>query len=175
MTNAQRRYQSAMERLYLICIVISGAALVAITLIIPLGVFMRYVMNSALSWPEPASVIMMVMFSFIGGAAVYRANVHIAVEALLNAVSASTRRLMLHGVNVCMAVIALFMLGYGIHLCIVVQNSTIAEFPWLSVAFVYLPIPIAGLLTFLFLVERVWVGDPPPTSIMYRDQATELE
>ena len=60
-----------------------------ITLIIPLGVFMRYVMNSPLSWPEPASVIMMVMFSFLGGAAVYRANVHIAVQALIDAVSAA--------------------------------------------------------------------------------------
>lgn len=175
MTNAKLRYQQAMEATYVACIVISGAALIGITLIIPLGVFMRYALNSALSWPEPASVIMMVMFSFLGGAAVYRANVHIAVEALLNAVSPPVRRNMLHGVNVCMAAIALFMLVYGIELCLVTRYSTIAEFPWLSVAFAYMPIPIAGLLTLLFLIERVWVGDPPRTSIMYRDQATELE
>lgn len=175
MTPAKQRYQHAMEALYIACIVISGTALVLITLIIPLGVFMRYALNAALSWPEPASVIMMVMFSFLGGAAVYRANVHIAVEALLNAVSPPVRKRMLHGVDACMAVIALFMLGYGIQLCIVTQYSTIAEFPWLSVAFVYMPIPVAGFLTLLFLIERVWVGDPPPTSLMYRDQATELE
>jgi TRAP-type C4-dicarboxylate transport system permease small subunit len=175
MTNAKRRYQQAMEGLYITCIVISGTALVAITLMIPLGVFMRYALNSALSWPEPASVIMMVMFSFLGGAAVYRANVHIAVEALLNAVRPEVRRAMLHGVNACMAVIALFMLGYGVQLCLVTQYSTIAEFPWLSVAFVYMPIPVAGLLTLLFLIERVWVGDPPRESIMYSDQATALE
>ena len=40
---------------------------------------------------------------------------------------------------------------------------------------VYLPIPIAGLLTLLFLVERLWVGAPPPTSVMYSDQPTDLE
>jgi TRAP-type C4-dicarboxylate transport system permease small subunit len=57
-----------MEWLYIACIVISGSALVLITLIIPLGVFMRYVMNSPLSWPEPARSMMMVMFSFLGGA-----------------------------------------------------------------------------------------------------------
>ena len=82
----KQSYQKAMEWLYLACIVLSGTALVAITLIIPLGVFMRYAMNNPLSWPEPASVVMMVMFSFIGGAAVYRANAQIAVEALLKAV-----------------------------------------------------------------------------------------
>ncbi|MGZ8254004.1 MAG: TRAP transporter small permease [Burkholderiaceae bacterium] len=173
--NAKQRYQQAMERLYIGCVVIAGTALVGITLIIPLGVFMRYALNSALSWPEPASVIMMVMFSFIGGAAVYRANVHIAVEALLNAVTPKVRGYMLNGVNVCMAVIAVFMLGYGVQLCLVTRFSTMAEFPWLSVAFVYLPIPIAGLFTLLFLIERVWVGDPPPTSIMFSDQAAELE
>lgn len=173
--NAKRRYQQAMEWLYIACVVISGTALVMITLIIPLGVFMRYAMNNPLSWPEPAAVIMMVMFSFLGGAAVYRANVHIAVEALLNAVSPAVRRVMLWGVNVCMAATALFMLGYGVQLCLVTRYSTMAEFPGLSQAIVYLPIPVAGLLTLLFLIERVWVGDPPKTSIMYSDQAAELE
>ena len=171
----KQRYAQAMEWLYIACVVVSGVALVAITLIIPLGVFMRYVMNSPLSWPEPASVIMMVMFSFLGGAAVYRANVHIAVEALLNAVKPGTRRVMLWGVDVCMAATALFMLGYGIQLCLVTRYSTMAEFPGLSQAVVYMPIPVAGFLTLLFLVERVWVGDPPKTSIMYREQAAELE
>jgi len=164
-----------MEWLYLACVVLSGTALIVITLIIPLGVFMRYVMHSPLSWPEPASVIMMVMFSFLGGAAVYRANVHIAVEALLNAVNPATRRWMLWGVDACMAATSLFMLGYGIQLCRVTQYSTMAEFPAVSQAVVYMPIPVAGLLTLLFLIERVFVGDPPKTSIMYSDQASELE
>src|SRR2546430_5366446 len=66
------RYTQAMERLYLACVGISGLALVVITLIIPYGVFMRYAMNSAASWPEPLAVLLMVLFSFVGGAAVYR-------------------------------------------------------------------------------------------------------
>jgi TRAP-type C4-dicarboxylate transport system permease small subunit len=175
MTAAKLHYQQAMERLYIVCIVISVFALVAITLIIPLGVFMRYVLNSPLSWPEPASVILMVVFSFLGGAAVYRANVHIAVEVLLNAVSPRARGIMLHVVNACMGAIALFMLFYGVQLCITTRFSTIAEFPWLSVAVAYAPIPVAGLLTLLFLLERVWVGNPPKTSIMFRDGAAEVE
>ena len=51
-----------MEWLYIACIALSGTALVVITLIIPYGVFMRYVMNNPQSWPEPASVVMMVFF-----------------------------------------------------------------------------------------------------------------
>jgi TRAP-type C4-dicarboxylate transport system permease small subunit len=173
--SVQERYRQAMEWLYIACVTLSGSALVVITLFIPIGVFMRYVMNSPLSWPEPASVVLMVMFSFIGGAAVYRANVHVAVEALINAVGPSTRRTMLWGVDACMAATALFMIVYGIQLCVITHFQTMAEFPWLSVAYVYSPIPISGVLTLLFLIERVWLGSPPRTSVMYRDEATELE
>ena len=169
------QYRRAMEALYIASIALSGTALVAITLIIPAGVFMRYAMNSPMSWPEPASVVMMVMFSFLGGAAVYRANVHVAVQALLNAVPPHVRRAMLWGVDACMAATALFMLGYGVQLCQLTWYNTMAEFPALHVGIVYMPIPIAGLLTLLFLIERIWVGPPPKSSIMYSDQAAGLE
>jgi len=171
----KQRYAQAMEWLYIGCIVLSGSALVVITLIIPLGVFMRYAMNNPLSWPEPASVIMMVMFSFLGGAAVYRANVHVAVEALLNAVSPPVKRLMLWGVDACVGLTAAFMLVYGARLCQTTWLQTMAEFPSLKQGIVYMPLPIAGALALLFLIERLWVGDPPESSVMYSDAAAELE
>jgi TRAP-type C4-dicarboxylate transport system permease small subunit len=171
----KQRYQKTMEWLYLACIVLSGTALVVITLIIPLGVFMRYAMNNPLSWPEPASVVMMVMFSFVGGAAVYRANAQIAVEALIKAVGPKTRTTMTWGVHLCLAITAVFMLGYGVHLCQLTWYNTMAEFPGLRVGIVYMPIPIGGLLTLLFIIEKVWIGDPPQTDVMYSDQAAELE
>jgi TRAP-type C4-dicarboxylate transport system permease small subunit len=171
----KQRYRSAMQALYFGCVVLSGAALVVITLIIPLGVVMRYVFNDPLSWPEPAAVVMMVMFSFVGGAAVYRANAQIAVEALLNAVKPNVRKAMKWGVHLCMTLTAAFMLGYGAHLCQLTWYNTMAEFPALRVGFVYMPIPVAGLLTLLFIAEKVWLGEPPKTDVMYSDQAAELE
>jgi TRAP-type C4-dicarboxylate transport system permease small subunit len=164
-----------MQGLYIACIALSGCALVAITLIIPLGVFMRYVMNNPLSWPEPAAVVMMVMFSFIGGAAVYRANAQMAVEALVKAVAPALRAAMTWGVHLCMALIGAFMLGYGVHLCLITRHNTVAEFPALSVGIVYLPIPLGGLLTLLFIIEKVWLGEPAKNDVMYSDQAVDLE
>jgi TRAP-type C4-dicarboxylate transport system permease small subunit len=168
-------YRRAMQRLYLGCIVLSGLGMVAITLMIPSGVFMRYVMNDPLQWPEPASVILMVFFSFVGGAAVYRANQQIAVEALMKAVNPPSRAVMQWSVHACMLLIAGFMLVYGAHLCYVTRGNTIAEFPWLSTGVVYMPIPIGGLLTVLFIVEKIWLGEPPADDVMYSDAPTELE
>ena len=169
------RYAAAMEALYLACVVISGASLVTITLIIPYGVFMRYVVNAAASWPEPAAVLLMIVFSFLGGAAVYRANVHIAVRALLDAVDERTRRVLLWLVDLAMVTTCLFMVLWGFQLVRTTWHQVIAEFPVLSVGLTYAPVPLGGLLTLLFIVERVWVGEPLSTSVMYRDQATGLE
>ncbi len=163
-------YSRAMESLYLACILVSATSLVLITLVIPYGVFMRYVMKSASSWPEPFSVLAMVLFSFLGGAAAYRANVHICVQMLTDAVKPAMRGWLLKLADLCMVATSLFMLIYGAQLVQITWNQTIAEFPKLSVGITYLPIPLGGLFTLLFIIERLWVGPPPPTSIMYRDQ-----
>ena len=163
-------YALAMERLYLACIVVSAVALVAITLVIPYGVFMRYVMNSASSWPEPFAVLAMVLFSFVGGAAAYRAGAHICVQMLTDAVPPAVRGAMLKLADLMMIATALFMLVYGTQLVRVTWGQTIAEFPTLSVGLTYSPIPVGGLFTLLFIIERLWLGAPPPDSIVYRDQ-----
>jgi TRAP-type C4-dicarboxylate transport system permease small subunit len=171
----KQHYARAMEKLYVLCVVISGLALVTITLIIPFGVFMRYLMNNPQSWPEPASVVMMVLFSFVGGAAVYRANVHIAVESLTQAVGPALRGYMAHLVQGLMCLMALFMIFYGLELCHITWNQSVPEFPGLPVGLVYGPIPLGGVLTLLFLVEKVWVGPVPRSSFMFSDEAVEME
>jgi TRAP-type C4-dicarboxylate transport system permease small subunit len=40
-------------------------------------------------------------------------------------------------------------------------HQSIAEFPVLSVGVTYLPIPIGGAITLLFVAERLLIGRPP--------------
>ena len=75
-------YISAMDLLYRIAMWVSGISLLIMTLIIPMGIFSRYVMNEGISWPEPISIICMVTFTFVGAAVSYRACTHIAVTML---------------------------------------------------------------------------------------------
>jgi TRAP-type C4-dicarboxylate transport system permease small subunit len=62
------------------------------------------------------------------------------------------------------------MIKWGIQLVKVTWFNTIAEFPDLSVGITYLPIPLAGIVTLLFVIERIWCGEPPPDSFTFRDQ-----
>ena len=159
-----------MEGLYIVCISLSGVAMLIMTIIIPYGVFMRYVVESPASWPEPAGILLMVLFSFIGGGAAYRAKAHIAVSTLLNMLNDTNRVRMERTADVGMGIIALFMIKWGVLLVEATWQNTIAEFPELSVGVTYLPIPAAGVVTLLFVIERLWLGDPPATSFTFRDQ-----
>jgi hypothetical protein len=38
-----------------------------------------------------------------------------------------------------------------------------------------MPIPIGGFFTLLFILERLWVGPLPESSIVFRDQPTAVE
>jgi TRAP-type C4-dicarboxylate transport system permease small subunit len=163
-------YQQTMERLYLACIVISAVAVVVMTAVIPYGVVMRYLVLSPQSWPEPLSVLLMIVFTFIGGAGVYRAQVHIRINALLDAVKPHVRTKMLLVADILVVLACLFMVGYGAMLVQTTWGQSIAEFPGLSVGLTYLPIPVSGLLTLLFVIEYLWIGPPPKTSIIYQDQ-----
>jgi TRAP-type C4-dicarboxylate transport system permease small subunit len=162
-----------MEALYRLCVAVASLALLAMTLAIPYGVFMRYVMNDAASWPEPAAILMVLVFTFIGAAACYRAGVHIAVAVLVSRLPALPQQAAVAFVHLLMAAIALFMLIWGSRLVAVTWHQYLAEFTWLRTGISYLPVPVGGAITLLFILERVWLGPPGPESYTFREPVEE--
>ena len=73
------RYIRAMDAIHALCLFVAGACLVTITIIVPYGVFTRYVLNSAASWPEPMAVLLMILLSFLSAVVCYREYLHIGV------------------------------------------------------------------------------------------------
>src|SRR5690348_3824188 len=69
----------AMDGVYRACVVIAGSALVLISLVVPWGVYTRYVLESAASWPEPMAILLSIVLTFFGAAACYRSGVHMRV------------------------------------------------------------------------------------------------
>lgn len=162
-------YVKAMDALYLFCVLVAGVSLTVMTLIIPWGVYRRYVLNSAAAWPEPASVLLVILFTFLAAAACYRADVHISVILFTEAMPGPMRRVVGWLTDIAMALLSLFMVIWGIQLVETTWHQVIAEFPFLSVGITYLPIPISGALTLLFIIERLWIGRPPRDSFIHRE------
>jgi TRAP-type C4-dicarboxylate transport system permease small subunit len=145
-----------MDALHGACVFVAGVCLVVITAVIPYGVYCRYVLNSAASWPEPAAVLLMIVLSFFSAVVCYREHLHIGVSLLPSALTGPAKVLLGWFVELCMLGANVFMLWYGINLVQVTWHQSIAEFPGLSVGVAYLPIPIGGAVTILFVIERLW-------------------
>lgn len=151
-------YLRSMDWLYLACIWIAGIALAVMTIVIPWGVYARYVLGTGSQWPEPLAILMMVVFTFFGAAACYRADAHIAVTLLTGALPRAAGVAATRLVELLLAALCLFMVIWGFQLCWVTWNQEIAEFPGLRAGITYLPLPIGGLITLLFIIERVVAG-----------------
>ena len=131
-------YSSVMDFLYRVSMWIAGIALLVMVAIIPIGIFARYVLNNALSWPEPVAILCMVTFTFIGAAVSYRAGSHIAVSMVIDRLGEASR--------------------YGTNLCLELWGQPVAEFPLLSAGQNYLPLPIGSAITLLFIAEKIFRG-----------------
>ena len=134
-----------------------------ISAVIPWGVFTRYALNSAASWPEPLAILLTIVLTFFGAAACYRTGTHMSVSVLVRAMSLPLRRVVEPLSEGLVALVGLFMVIWGARLVGTTWYQSIAEFPALSVGVTYLPIPIAGGITLLFVAERLLIGPPPRT------------
>jgi TRAP-type C4-dicarboxylate transport system permease small subunit len=167
-------FRRAMDYLYLTCVVVGTTALVLISAVIPWAVFTRYVLNSAASWPEPLAILLTIVLTFIGAAAAYRLNLHMSISYFADKLPPPGRTLLNLVVQLLMALIATFMIVWGERLVDVTWHNTIPDFPFLSVGVTYLPIPIGGVCLLLFIIERIFLGQPPDP-IAHHPEAAPFE
>ncbi|MDB5616292.1 TRAP transporter small permease [Tardiphaga sp.] len=158
---AAHAFRRAMDALYWTGAVTSCIALVLISAIIPWAVYTRYILNSAASWPEPLAVLLTVAVTFIGAANCYRQRIHMNMTVGTNLLSPRLRVGAAFISELLMGAMALFMLVWGMKLVLATWGNSVDEFPALSVGITYLPIPAAGAMMLLFVIERLTIGPPP--------------
>jgi len=149
-------YIKLMDVLYFICVFIAGGALVIMSTIIAWGVFTRYALGSGSFWPEPISIFLAIQLTFYGAAACYRANTHISLKMFVNLLPPLLKRWEGYLVDLLMAAICLFMVVYGASLVKTTYFQVYPEFQYIRVGVSYSAIPIAGLITLLFVIEKVF-------------------
>jgi TRAP-type C4-dicarboxylate transport system permease small subunit len=152
------RVHRALDGLYRACIWSAGLAIGLMSIIIPVGVFMRYVVGRGAQWPEPIAILLMMVFTFIGAAAAYRSGGHIAVTLLTDRLHPALQRVAERVVDLLMLLLCAFVLWYGLQLSAATMRQSISELPWLPVGVTYLPIPLGAAATLLFVLERMAFG-----------------
>lgn len=163
------------DTLYRGCIWVAGLSILTMSLIIPWGIFARYVLGTGSSWPEPVAILLMVLFTFVGAAASYRAGAHMAVAMATDRMPEPVREKVALLVQLLMIVVCVFMTWYGTQLCITTWNQFLASLPGIRVGMTYAPIPLGGVLTLIFVVEKLVLGDQSHRKVMRFDSVEESE
>jgi TRAP-type C4-dicarboxylate transport system permease small subunit len=159
-------FVGAFDALYRACVWTAGLAITLMSLIIPIGVFMRYVLGFGAQWPEPISILLMVVFTFLGAAAAYRAGGHIAVAMVTDALPPPMARALARLVDVLMLAVCAFVVWYGSRLSFETLGQSISELPWLPVGATYAAIPLGALATLIFVLERIVWGSQAGRAIV---------
>lgn len=153
-------YITAMDWLYRACIWIAGLSLAVMTIIIPIQVVARKWFDAGLSWPEPLALMCMIIFTFIGAAAAYRAGSHIAVTMMIDRLSPAGKLVCARLVDLLMILVALFVIWYGTDrvLFFMSTGQTLSDFTSVQVSWTYLPLPIGAAATLFFVIEALLFG-----------------
>ncbi|MNL72059.1 Tripartite ATP-independent periplasmic transporter, DctQ component [compost metagenome] len=74
-----------------------------------------------------------------------------------------------------MATICLFMAIWGSKLCLSTWNQFMSALPTLRVGITYMPIPVGGVLTLVFVLEKLLLGDQSNRRVVRFDIVEENE
>lgn len=134
---------------------VAGGGLVLMTVFVFAQVFVRYVLNDSLQWAEPASVMIMAWFIFLGAAVGVREGYHLSFDVLLFVLPARATP-WLHTVSdVVVAAFGFGMTYFGSQLS---ARAASDQMPGLGISrgFEFVPLMIGGVLLVLFSIERIF-------------------
>lgn len=133
---------------------VAGLGLVAMTAIVGAQVFFRYVLNDSIIWSEPAAVILMGWFIFLGAAVGIREGYHLSFDVLLM-VLPERARLLLHSVSdIVVAAFGAGMVWFGGQLMVSAYGVTLPSLG-ITGAVDFMPLVGGGVLMVLFSIERL--------------------
>lgn len=128
--------------------------LVAMTVIIVIQVFYRYVIGSSLSWSEEIARYIFIWIIMLGASTGVKESFHVAVTAFIGWLPENIRSI-ISTINVVMlGLVGLIMVFYGYNLSelVAVQLSPAIR---LSMFWVYLSVPVSGLLIIVHVLSKL--------------------
>lgn len=139
-----------------------AVAVVALTITVSLQVFNRFVLKTPLAWSEDLAMLLFQWVVFLGAALGVKRLRHFGIELVVRKFPERMRHWVEVLTPVVMAIVALVMIVQGWTILTFNRNRT---FPTMDLTYTwaFLPIPLAGLLILIYLVQleiRRWRGDP---------------
>ncbi|CTQ34740.1 TRAP-type C4-dicarboxylate transport system, small permease component [Jannaschia rubra] len=133
---------------------VAGIGLVSMTAMIACQVFWRYVLNDSIVWTEPASVMVMGWFIFLGAAVGIREGYHLSFDVVLYFLPDRVVKVLHTVSDLAVGGFGLAMIWYGASLAYRTSGNVLPSLG-ISGAFDFLPLVAGGALVALFSAERI--------------------
>ncbi|MEM6887458.1 MAG: TRAP transporter small permease [Pseudomonadota bacterium] len=146
---AELRMDVVLDRIAFLCRVLTGVALVFLTVIFGWLVFGRYVLNATPTWVEQAALLLVMTIAFLGAAVGVHENTHLSVSLFRDIAKPALRRVMIIATDILLIVFGSLMLWQGVQLTIFKWGSMIPLIQ-LPEGLRSLPLTIGGGLIVLF-------------------------
>lgn len=144
-----RSFDFVLDRIADLCRVLTGTALVLLTVIFGWLVFGRYVLNATPTWVEQLALLLVMTIAFLGAAVGVHENTHLAVAVFRNSSPRWLRTLFVVLTDGVMGGFGFLMLAYGGQLTLFKWGSLIPLIQ-LPEGLRSLPLTISGALIMLF-------------------------
>ena len=157
-------------------LLLSQLALVAMIIIVTMTVVMRYCFNTGISWAEEVPRLLILVFAFAACAAGVRDHMHVSVTAVYNryAIGSKMRKFMDFLVDLSALLCGLFMLISGANRTAKLFSLTgVLPITGISVAWQYLPIPVAGAVM-VFDAALFLLGILDPDDLIYSEKEIDF-
>ncbi len=124
---------------------IAGLLIGAITVLVTVQVFARYVLNNTPPWSEELCRYLFVWVSFLGACVATRRAAHLGVDSLVSRLPAGAREVLRHAVTALIVVFAGLLVWQGAAL-VPAMASQRSPSMGISLQYVFVAIPIAGVI-----------------------------
>ncbi|HSB80688.1 MAG TPA: TRAP transporter small permease [Candidatus Methylomirabilis sp.] len=129
-----------------------AVAVVALTVIVSLQVFNRFVLKAPLAWSEDLAMLLFQWVVFLGASLGVKRMRHFGIELVVRKFPERIRHWVEVATPVVMAIVALVMIVQGWTL---LSFNLTRTFPTMDLTYTwaFLPIPLAGVLILIYLVQ----------------------
>ena len=138
----------------------TGLLIGAITVLVTVQVFARYVLNNTPPWSEELCRYLFIWVSFLGACVATRRAAHLGVDSLVSRLPAGTREVLRHAVSTLIVVFTGLLVWQGAALVPAMASQRSPSMA-MSLQYVFAAIPIAGAIMLALQIRglaRAWAA-----------------
>lgn len=128
--------------------------LTAMTIVVVIGIFARYILLISIPWTEEIARYLMIWTGFVGFGVAYRKKELISVKLFIDILPANLFRMALFVSDILCSIFLIVAVIYGIKLCLINMNQ-LSPASRIPVSIIYAAIPLGCTLYLVFVVESI--------------------